>query len=209
MAEEITKETDVESKIKQLALKEAMFGFISNKFGKITIVNKLAYENMIKNNDTMLDHNGLNDVFANLSEKELNIISAYNKATPEKKESLKKEAHKVIVKKVSGLRNWMQRFLAGEIEEDKTDLEEEVLEELKKIKLGGVQVDSDILAEKDAEIEALRKKLEQATATQQAKKTTKEPEVETSTPESSPEVPLGSPTTEDVKTPEEDDPFKK
>jgi len=188
MATPVNEQTDIQAKMKKLAENRKTFWLTSNKFGRVIMINKEIYNHMLKNNDTLRDANGLNDVFAVLSKDELKVITKYNKApvkapisTPKderkeieeelkkKKAELKKEVDKIYIKKVSQLRNFMNKFLKDEIDDEKTGLNDEVLAWLRKVKPTKVVDNSEILAEKDAEIEKLKAELLKAKKSQPKK----------------------------------------
>lgn len=235
MANAVEKNTDVEAPMKELAKKRKVFGYTSNKYGRIILVTQEAYDNMIKNNDTLRDKNGLNDVFANVSDKELKAIEKLAKSkvkapvwTPreeikeieaeltKERAKLKKEAEKIIVSRVSQLRNFMVKFLAEEIDEEKTGLSDAVIKELMKVQSTSEVVDNSAeLDEANAEIERLKAQLKAGkTAKAPAKKVTKskteapaevvpeETEKTEAPKEDTPEAPADAGT-------DEDDPFDK
>ena len=157
MAQPIDQKTDVEASIRELQKKRNIFGYTSNKYGRIVLVNKEVYENMLRNNDTLRDSNGLNDVFADITEAELKKLKECTKMRD--REKAKKESEKIIVKAVARVRNFMEKLHGDIIDEEKSRLSTEVIEQLRKKPVASVDNSAEIEA-KDAEIEALKSQLE-------------------------------------------------
>lgn len=167
MATAIGKDTNIEAEMEKTNKLRNIFGYTSNKFWRVVLVTLATYNNMILNNDTLRDKNGLNEKFANLEWIELNAVKKAVK-TSDKKDVEK--ANKIIAKKVSTLNNFMDKYDEWVITDKKTGLVSGVLELLsrdagstvdnsKELKAKDIVIEkgNDRIAELEAELEATKK----------------------------------------------------
>ena len=191
MAKWIDKDTNVEAEIEKTQKLTKIFWYTSNKFWRVSVVTLAGYNNMILNNDTLRDKNGLNDKFANLEWAELKAVEKAVK-TSDKKDVAK--ANKIIAKKVSTLDNFMDKYEAGIISDKKTGLIKDILDLLERTTWEVVD-NSEELKAKDQEIEKGNDKIAELEAElKEAKKVV-------------PEVKAGA-KANDKKDWEEDSPFQ-
>lgn len=208
MAKSVEK-TDVQSEQEKLMRRRKIFGFTSNKFGRVVLCNLERFESMNKNNDTLPDENGMTETYARLSDVEYKICE---KAVKTGKEADKKKANEIIVEKVQTLSNFMKKYKNEEITDKSTGLSPEVLEllaEVEFVNADDLKTENDALKAEIAEL----KKAKKAPATKtkapaKKKEEAKKDEVEEETaPEAdTDEAPKNEAPAENTDA--EDDPFK-
>jgi len=132
MAKDDKKMSEAERAQLQFDRESKIFGFSTNKFGAVKIMNLHRYKKMDKNRDLIGDEYDRSEKFVEISEKDNSILT--RAARDGNDEKLQAEALKIKTKYVSKLDIFMDFLRQGKVSDEATTLSEDLLDALKKVK---------------------------------------------------------------------------